>query len=114
MTNVVSFRLSEDELELLKSHQLPGESLNLAAKRLMMVALGAKSDNPFENAIALSIKEGRIKEALDDHYSSMADQVNVVFDELQKLQKELEQLKTPTTNTTTTNTRKAGRPKKQV
>ena len=112
MTNVVSFRLTPEELSLLQSHQLPGESLNLAAKRLMMAALGAKSDNPFDSAIALSLKEGRIKEALDEHYSSMADQVNLVFDQLQQLEKIVEQLKTPTTTTPTT--RKAGRPKKQV
>ncbi|WP_217359775.1 hypothetical protein [Dolichospermum sp. UHCC 0352] len=43
----ISFRLTDDELELLRQHQEDGEkSLNLTAKRLLLNALGVDAKKP--------------------------------------------------------------------
>lgn len=56
MTNYdrpISFRLSKDAREALERAKLPGESLNLCAQRLLMIALGVDSsvDKNVDNTV---------------------------------------------------------------
>ena len=61
----ISFRLTDDELELLRQHQEDGEkSLNLTAKRLLLNALGVdakKSSLQFVN----TVDTNQIKELIE-------------------------------------------------
>ena len=126
----ISFRLTDDELELLRQHQEDGEkSLNLTAKRLLLNALGVdakKSSLQFVNTVDTnhikelietavqekltefttvdnvdtiknliddSLKDGKIGEAISTSYEAMMGQFNGLLEELQELQKQLQELK---------------------
>jgi hypothetical protein len=126
----ISFRLTGDELELLRQHQEGGEkSLNLTAKRLLLNALGVdakKSSLQFVNTVDTnqikelietavqekltefttvdnvdtiknliddSLKDGKIGEAISTSYEAMMGQFNGLLEELQELQKQLQELK---------------------
>ncbi|MBE9233769.1 hypothetical protein IQ231_19370 [Cuspidothrix issatschenkoi LEGE 03284] len=126
----ISFRLTDDELELLRQHQEDGEkSLNLTAKRLLLNALGVDAKKPsiqvvnsvdmvhvqelietavqeklekltivdnvdtIKNLIAESLADGVIGEAIAKNYEAMMGQFNGLLEELQELQKQLQELK---------------------
>jgi hypothetical protein len=126
----ISFRLTDDELELLRQHQEDGEkSLNLTAKRLLLNALGVdakKSSLQFVNTVDTnqikelietavqekltelttvdnvdifkklideSLADGGIGEAISTSYEAMMGQFNGLLEELQELQKQLQELK---------------------
>jgi hypothetical protein len=79
---MISFRLNENELALLKIKAGEGESLSLVAKRLLLEGLGvAKGDkaippNLVQSAISESIKEGDIGAALDRQYQILVGYLN--------------------------------------
>ncbi|ERT04931.1 hypothetical protein M595_5121 [Lyngbya aestuarii BL J] len=71
-TELISFRLSGDDLEWIKSQCLPEESLNLAAKRLLLLALNSgvntvdtSVDTP-KNEHQLNELESRLNERLTE------------------------------------------------
>lgn len=76
---MISFRLNENELSLLKIKASEGESLSLVAKRLLLEGLGvAKGDKDIpqnndvvRSLIAESIREGDIGAALDKQYQQL-------------------------------------------
>lgn len=73
---MISFRLNENELALLKIKAGEGESLSLVAKRLLLESLGGvKGDIPqddmLRSLISESIKEGDIGAALDRQYQQL-------------------------------------------
>lgn len=126
----ISFRLTDDELELLRQYQEDGEkSLNLTAKRLLLNALGVDAKKPsiqvvnsvdmvhvqelietavqeklekltivdnvdtIKNLIAESLADGVIGEVIAKNYEAMMGQFNGLLEELQELQKQLQELK---------------------
>jgi hypothetical protein len=50
-TELLSFRLSGDELEWLKSQQQEGETLNLTAKRLLLETMKQTVDTPVDSIV---------------------------------------------------------------
>ena len=79
---MISFRLNENELALLKDKVSEGESPSLAAKRLLLESLGAgDKDIPPNNdvvrsLISESIKQGDIGAALDKQYRQLVAYIN--------------------------------------
>ncbi|MFM7407011.1 MAG: hypothetical protein ACKO3K_10205 [Cuspidothrix sp.] len=125
----VSFRLADDELELLRQYQEDGEkSLNLTAKRLLLSALGVDTKKPslrrvnnvdinqikelvdqavsekiteftavdnvdtLKQLINESITDGSIGDAIANSYTAMMGQFNGLLEELQALQKQVQEL----------------------
>ena len=101
----ISFRLTDDELELLRQHQEDGEkSLNLTAKRLLLSTLGVDAKKPslqvvntvdinqIKELIAESIADGGIGEAISNSYRSIMGQFNGLVMELEALKSRLEEL----------------------
>ena len=61
----ISFRLTDDELELLRQHQEDGEkSLNLTAKRLLLSALGVDAKKPSLQVVN-TVDTNQIKELIE-------------------------------------------------
>jgi hypothetical protein len=100
----ISFRLTDDELELLRQHQEDGEkSLNLTAKRLLLNALGIDAKKPSIQVVDIvdsirteineSIADGGIKDAIANSYKAAMGQFNGLLEEMQELKKQLEELK---------------------
>jgi hypothetical protein len=54
-TQVISFRLGDEELKALQSHQQPKESLNQAAQRLLKAALGFDAPNTSVDAMSTNV-----------------------------------------------------------
>jgi hypothetical protein len=100
----ISFRLADDELELLRQHQEDGEkSLNLTAKRLLLNALGIDAKKPSIHPVDIvdsirteineSIADGDIKDAIANSYKAAMGQFNGLLQEMQELKKQVEELK---------------------
>lgn len=74
----ISFRLTDDELELLRQHQEDGEkSLNLTAKRLLLNALGVdakKSSLQFVN----TVDTNQIKELIETAVQEKLEKLTIV------------------------------------
>lgn len=87
---LVQFRLSDEEMELLRSVALEGESEGLAAKRLLLQALGVteKSNATTPSQLTDDLKN-YIKEEVESQTQYVIDSSN---DMLQRLQQEMKQL----------------------
>ncbi|EAW34837.1 hypothetical protein [Lyngbya sp. PCC 8106] len=59
-TELISFRLSGDDLDWIKSQCLPGESFNLAAKRLLLSV--DKGVNTVDTSVDTSENESKLSE----------------------------------------------------
>ncbi|MFM5887824.1 MAG: hypothetical protein ACKOQS_05965, partial [Dolichospermum sp.] len=63
--NPISFRLTDDELELLRQYQEDGEkSINLTAKRLLLNALGVDTKKPSLQVVN-TVDINQIKELIE-------------------------------------------------
>jgi hypothetical protein len=100
----ISFRLTDDELKLLRQHQEDGEkSLNLTAKRLLLNALGIDAKKPSIHPVDIvysirteineSIADGDIKDAIANSYKAAMGQFGGLLEEMQELKKQVEELK---------------------
>jgi hypothetical protein len=100
----ISFRLTDDELKLLRQHQEDGEkSLNLTAKRLLLNALGIDAKKPSIHPVDIvdsvrteineSLADGGIKDAIANSYKAAMGQFNGLLQEMQELKKQVEELK---------------------
>jgi hypothetical protein len=99
----ISFRLTNDELELLRQHQEDGEkSLNLTAKRLLLNALGIDAKKPSIHPVDIvdsvrteikeSLADGDIKDAIANSYKAAMGQFNGLLQEMQELKKQVQEL----------------------
>ena len=70
----IQFRLSEDELELLKLHVKDGESIHLAAKRILIETLSVNNNVDESYTIALSERIERIVEEKLPNLSSQIEE----------------------------------------
>ena len=98
----ISFRLADDELELLRQHQEDGEkSLNLTAKRLLLNTLGVdakKSSLQLVNTVDTNqikeLIETAVQEKLENlTIAGVAEQFNGLLEEVEALKKQMEALK---------------------
>ena len=83
-TELLSFRLSGDELEWLKSQQQEGETLNLTAKRLLLETMKQTVDTPVDTVVDTPELEARlekkIEEKIEAMYEQLANNINYILD----------------------------------
>lgn len=113
--DLISFRLSEPEIEALKAHSLPDESLGLAAKRLVRQMLQVSTvkstdmsttkllsvDDVLNSGISSAINkivedpkiDEKIEALLEEHLASYISSVNQKFKEQEERIESLEKLK---------------------
>ena len=101
-SKVISFRFDDDKLALLQQHQVEGESENQTAMRLLLGVLGVEGKKPslqsvdivddIRNEIKESLADGDIKEAIATSYEATMGQFNGLLEELQALQKQVQEL----------------------
>lgn len=101
-SKVISFRLDDDKLALLKQHQVAGESESQTAMRLLLGVLGVDSGkssiqsvdivDSVRNEIKQSIADGDIGEKIDKTYKAAIGQFNGLLEEVQELQKQVREL----------------------
>jgi hypothetical protein len=101
-SKVISFRFDDDKLALLQQHQVEGESESQAAMRLLLGVLGVEGKKPslqsvdivdsIRTEIAESLADGDIKDAIAKNYEATMGQFNGLFEELQELKKQFEEL----------------------
>ena len=83
----ISFRLTDDELELLRQHQEDGEkSLNLTAKRLLLNALGVDAKKPSIQVVN-SVDMVQVQELIETAVQEKLEKLTIVdnVDILKKL-----------------------------
>jgi hypothetical protein len=85
----ISFRLSEDELILLEANQQPGESLSLAAARLLRKQLGVLDGaiDQLETKNLNHLIQDRIDELKSDVNSYVNNRVNELLVRIEALEK---------------------------
>lgn len=87
---LVQFRLSDDEIELLRSFSEDGESEGLTAKRLLLQALGVSTKSPAPTPLKLTEDlKTYINEEIEERTQYVIDSSNNL---LKRLQKEIQQL----------------------
>ncbi|MFM6401742.1 MAG: hypothetical protein ACKPFF_34120 [Planktothrix sp.] len=83
-TELLSFRLSGDELEWLKSQQQESETLNLTAKRLLLETMKQTVDTPVDSVVDTPELEARlekkIEEKIEAMYEQLANNINYILD----------------------------------
>lgn len=89
----IQFRLSEDELEVLKCHVRDGESIHLAAKRILREALGV---NKTVNDAYTSTTDERIASVVEEKLYAFSakfnEQANYIQGRIQSLQESMQSL----------------------
>lgn len=96
-SQVISYRLSTDEVLALRQKALPGESDNQAAQRLMREVLGVSTEVSTQSILTL---DERIESIVEDRLSSFAANQN---DLLRRLQERLEELEAQVANLSAAN-----------
>ncbi len=95
-SQVISYRLSTDEVLQLRQKALPGESDNQTAQRLMREALGVSTLSTVMPSLSTDSWDERIESILDERLSSFASNQNNLLSCLQERLQEVEaQLKNP-------------------
>ncbi len=95
-SQVISYRLSTDEVLQLRQKALPGESDNQTAQRLMREALGVSTPSTVMLSLSTDSLDERIESILDERLSSFASNQNNLLSCLQERLQEVEaQLKNP-------------------
>jgi hypothetical protein len=89
-SQVISYRLSTDEVLALRQKALPGESDNQTAQRLMRETLGLSTESTTPStAVTVSLDE-RIESVVEDRLSSFAANQNELLSRLQERLQEIE------------------------
>jgi polyhydroxyalkanoate synthesis regulator phasin len=86
-SQVISYRLSTDEVLALRQKALPGESDNQTAQRLMREVLGLSTEVSTQSTLTL---DERIESIVEDRLSSFAANQNDLLSRLQERLQELE------------------------
>jgi polyhydroxyalkanoate synthesis regulator phasin len=86
-SQVISYRLSTDEVLALRQKALPGESDNQTAQRLMREILGLSTEVSTQTTLTL---DERIESIVEDRLSSFAANQNNLLSRLQERLQELE------------------------
>ncbi len=95
-SQVISYRLSTEEVLQLRQKALPGESDNQTAQRLMREALGVSTLSTVMPSLSTDSWDERIESILDERLSSFASNQNNLLSCLQERLQEVEaQLKNP-------------------
>jgi len=89
-SQVISYRLSTDEVLQLRQKALPGESDNQTAQRLMREALGLSTPSTVMPSLSTDSLDERIESILDERLSSFASNQNNLLSCLQERLKEVE------------------------
>jgi hypothetical protein len=87
-SELLSFRLSGNELEWLKSQQLEDETLNLTAKRLLLGLMNGTVDTPVDTSVYTpvdtqqveAIIEEKIQAKFEEMYHQIVNNVNYILD----------------------------------
>ena len=109
--SMISFRFSEPEIEALKAHSLPAESLSLTAKRLLrsMLEVTTAKSTESESSALVSVEDivynsvdkivdnhkldEKIEALLEDRFTSYIASINQKFKEQEERIEILEKLK---------------------
>ncbi len=89
-SQVISYRLSTDEVLQLRQKALPGESDNQTAQRLMREALGLSTRSTVMPSLSTDSLDERIESILDERLSSFASNQNNLLSCLQERLQEVE------------------------
>jgi len=89
-SQVISYRLSTDEVLQLRQKALPGESDNQTAQRLMREALGLSTSSTVMPSLSTDSLDERIESILDERLSSFASNQNNLLSCLQERLQEVE------------------------
>jgi len=89
-SQVISYRLSTDEVLQLRQKALPGESDNQTAQRLMREALGLSTPSTVMPSLSTDSLDERIESILDERLSSFASNQNNLLSCLQERLQEVE------------------------
>ncbi len=99
-SQVISYRLSTDEVLQLRQKALPGESDNQTAQRLMREALGLSTPSTVMSSLSTDSLDERIESILDERLSSFASNQNNLLsclqERLQEVEAQLKNLPIPT------------------
>ena len=99
-SQVISYRLSTDEVLQLRQKALPGESDNQTAQRLMREALGLSTVSTGIPSLATDSLDERIESILEERLSSFASNQNNLLsclqERLQEVEAQLKNLPIPT------------------
>jgi chromosome segregation ATPase len=89
-SQVISYRLSTDEVLQLRQKALPGESDNQTAQRLMRETLGVSTVSTITPSLSTVSLNERIESILDERLSSFANNQNDLLSRLQERIQEVE------------------------
>jgi len=89
-SQVISYRLSTEEVLQLRQKALPGESDNQTAQRLMREALGLSTPSTVMPSLSTNSLDERIESILDERLSSFASNQNNLLSCLQERLQEVE------------------------
>src|SRR4028118_520131 len=101
-SQVISYRLSTDEVLQLRQKALPGESDNQTAQRLMREALGLSTSSTIMPSLSTDSLDERIESILEERLSSFASNqnnlLNCLQERLQEVEVQLRNLPIPTSD----------------
>src|SRR4028119_1778364 len=89
-SQVISYRLSTDEVLQLRHKALPGESDNQTAQRLIREALGLSTASTGTRLLSTDSLDERIESILEERLSSFANNHNDLLSRLQERLQEVE------------------------
>jgi hypothetical protein len=89
-SQVISYRLSTEEVLSLRQRALPGESDNQTAQRLIRETLGLSTASTVTPSLSTSSLDERIESILEERLSSFASNQN---DLLSRLQERIQEVK---------------------
>ncbi len=89
-SQVISYRLSKEEVLQLRQKAVPGESDNQTAQRLIRETLGLSTVSTVTESLSTNSLDERIESILEERFSSLASHQNDLLSRLQERLQEVE------------------------
>jgi regulator of replication initiation timing len=91
-SQVISYRLSTEEVLELRQKALPGESDNQTAQRLIRESLGLSTMSTASPSLSTNTLDERIESILEERFSSLVNNQNDLLSRLQEVEAQVEKL----------------------
>jgi hypothetical protein len=89
-SQVISYRLSPEEVLALRQKALPGESDNQTAQRLMRESLGVSTPSTELNSLSTASLDEKIESIVEERFSTLVGSQNDLLSRLQSRLQEVE------------------------